>query len=438
MATSVIMPALEMAQESGVLVSWLKHDGDSVSKGEPIMEIETDKVTVEIEASASGILGGIQAKEGDVIPVGQTIAWILAPGEKAPTSAPPAVRSGRALSAAATSGTTRSPESNRPAEASPVARKIAQEHGIDVKSVRSNGRRVEKADVLAYLDATEVKPAEAPARLQPASPKARRLASERGIDLGTLQGSGPEGAVLAADVPLVQKSTSPAVQVEAPSTVWRLMAEHMVSSWTSVPHFYLMREVDASQLMSWRESIAQDVEKKSGVKPTYTDLLVKLIGVSLREHPRMNAAWANGKIELYDAIDVGMAVAVEEGLLVPVIRQADKATISEIAAQRKDLVERAQPRKLRPADIAPASFTLSNLGMYNVDAFQAIVNSPQAAILAVGRIAERVVPVNGQAAIRPMMILTLSCDHRAIDGARAAQFLDALANRIEQPLTLLS
>ena len=450
MATSVVMPALEMAQESGVLVSWLKHDGETVAKGEPLMEIETDKVTVEIEAPASGILGGVLAKEGDVVPVGQTIAWILAPGEQAPTSVPPIRQSGRA----STSGSAPLPavsqnatRSHRSPDASPVARRIAQEHGVDLTAFRSNGKRIEKADVLAYLDIehpaasdgnVQSSSGQRQARLAPASPKARRLASERGIDIDRLQGSGPEGAVLAADVPEKAVSASPQVETETPGTVWRVMAEHMAASWTTVPHFYLMREVDASHLIEWREQIASTVEKRAGVRPTYTDLLVKLVGAALRQHPRLNSAWVDGKMEFRKDIHVGVAVAVEEGLLVPVIHDADISSIAEIATLRKDLVERAQNRKLRPADISGGTFTVTNLGMYNVDAFNAIVNTPQAAILAVGRIAERVVPFNGEAVIRPMMIMTLSCDHRLVDGARAAEFLDDLARSCEQPLLLLS
>ncbi len=426
------MPALEMAQESGTLVSWLKREGEAVAKGEPLMEIETDKVTVEIEAPASGKLGGITAKEGDVIPVGHRIAWILTPGEQVPNELPQSEQSGRAST---------SVQQAHPVEASPVARKIAEEHGVDLEALRSNGKRIEKADVLAYLDSanpTAAAPRPA-AKLMPASPKARRLASERGIDLRTLRGSGPEGAILAADVPeQAEASRAEGATVETPSTVWRVMAEHMSASWAAVPHFYLVREVDASRLVEWRERITAEVEKKCGVKPTYTDLLVRLIGSALREYPRMNAAWAEGKIELRKQFHVGVAVATDEGLVVPVIRNADATSIADIAAQRKDLVERAQNRKLRPADINGGTFTLTNLGMYGVDAFQAIVNSPQAAILAVGRIAERVVPVNGQVVVRPMMIMTLSCDHRIVDGARAAQFLDAVATLIEDPWKLLA
>jgi pyruvate dehydrogenase E2 component (dihydrolipoamide acetyltransferase) len=452
MATSVIMPALEMTQESGRLVSWLKRDGDSVTKGEPLMEIETDKVTIEIEAPASGILGGVLVKENDVVPVGRTIAWILEPGEKAPASAPLDSH---------VSGRARLDNQPQPVEApraaasvdiSPLARRIAEEHGIDPAALKSNGRRIEKADVLAYIHAARQarpQPGSVPTALNtsipsgvsfptariPASPKARRLASERGIDLAAIEGSGPNGAILSTDVPLTIK---PAGSLETPGTVWRLMAERMTASWTTVPHFYLIREVYAGNLIEWRTRIKSAVEAQTGVSPTYTDLLVKLVGAALRRHPRLNADWANGRVHFNQTINIGVAVAVEDGLIVPVIHQVDSAPIGEIAVRRKDLVERAQTHKLRPADVADGTFTLTNLGMYNVDVFNAIVNTPQAAILAVGRIAERVVPVDGQPAVRPMMTMTLSCDHRVVDGARAAQFLDDFANLVEQPLGLLN
>ncbi len=448
MATSVIMPALEMMQETGVLVSWLKRDGESVTKGEPLMEIETDKVTIEIEAPASGFLGGVLVKEGDVVPVGQTIAWILAEGEKPPAPKPDS-KSGRVSTLSTPTGIKETtPVRNNSVEVSPVARRIAEEHGVDLTLIKSNGRRIEKADVLAYIDSTpQTKPQPAtvstgivpPTRLStPASPKARRLASERGIDLTSLRGSGPDRAVLVADVPLEAVTISSTSNVETPSTVWRVMAERMTTSWTTVPHFYLIREVDAGNLIEWRKRILSIVEKRAGIKPTFTDLLVKMIGFTLREHPRVNSAWANGNIRFNKNINIGIAVAVEDGLIVPVIRHADASSISEIASQRKDLIERAQNRKLRPADISDGTFTLSNLGMYNVDAFNAIVNTPQAAILAVGRIAERVVPVNGEPAVRPMLTVSLSCDHRLVDGARAAKFLNDLANLIEDPWRLLS
>jgi pyruvate dehydrogenase E2 component (dihydrolipoamide acetyltransferase) len=438
MATNVIMPALEMAQETGRLVSWLKHEGETVTKGEPLMEIETDKVTVEIEAPDSGILGGVLIRENDEVPVGQTIAWILAPGETVPSVPLDQTQSGRV------NRTQPHPEAAPVIQdVSPVARRMAEEHGIDLTLIKSNGRRIEKADVQTYIDAThQATPEPAPVisagSLTPASPKARRLATERGIQLSALSGSGPDGAILAADVPQeVPAVGAEPARVESLGTVWRLMAERMTHSWTTVPHFYLVREVDASGLIEWRKHVAASIEKRIGIKPTYTDMLVKLIGFTLHDHPRLNVSWADGDIQWNEEINVGIAAAIEEGLIVPVVRNADSATLSEIATQRTDLIERARSQKLRLADISGGTFTLTNLGMYNVDAFDAIINTPQAAILSVGRIADRVVPVDGQVAIRPMMVLTLSLDHRVVDGARAAQFLDELATLIEDPWRLL-
>ncbi|MBI5304030.1 MAG: 2-oxo acid dehydrogenase subunit E2 [Chloroflexi bacterium] len=429
MPTNIIMPALEMAQDTGKILRWLKREGDAVTKGEPIMEIETDKVTVEIEATATGTLANVTAREGDVIPVGQTIALIVDSVETLRATSLPV---------------------------SPVARKIAEDHGVDLARVKPGGGRVEKADVLAYLALT---PSPSPVRKIgeqvrgakiPASPQARRLASERNVDLATLRGSGPDGAIIASDVPTaptsnVQRETSnfqlPTSNLHAKrpiSTIWRVMAERMTTNWTTVPHFYVVREVDARALVELRGRIASLVEKRVGVKPTYTDLLVKLIAHTLRDHPRVNASWVDGNIKLNDEINIGIATAIEDGLIVPVVHRADTLTMGDIATRRKDMVARAGAGKLKPADIAGGTFTLTNLGMYNVDAFNAIINAPQAAILAVGRIAERVVAVKGQAVVRPMMTLTLSCDHRVVDGARAAQFLDALANLIEEPWALLA
>jgi pyruvate dehydrogenase E2 component (dihydrolipoamide acetyltransferase) len=411
------MPALEMAQETGKILRWLKPEGAPVTKGEPIMEIETDKVTVEIEAPATGTLANVTAREGAVIPVGQTIAWVLAPGESAPSTAP-AVQSG---------GTT-----PKVAEitASPVARKIAAEHGVDLARVKPGGGRIEKADVLAYVERLK-----GVSGLIPASPKARRLAAERGIDLATVSGSGPAGAVIAADIPSAPSALPPSSSV---STLWRVMAERMRQSWTSVPHFYLTRDVNASGLVELRARIAPMVEKRTGIKPTYTDLLVKIVAMVLRDHSRVNASWAEGTIRSNDEINVGLATAIEDGLIVPVIHHADALSLGDIAARRQDIVERAGAGKLKPADITGGTFTLTNLGMYNVDAFNAIINAPQAAILAVGRIADRVVAVAGQPAVRPRMTLTLSCDHRVVDGARAAKFLDDVAGLIEEPWGLLA
>jgi pyruvate dehydrogenase E2 component (dihydrolipoamide acetyltransferase) len=213
------------------------------------------------------------------------------------------------------------------------------------------------------------------------------------------------------------------------STVWRLMAERTTQSWTSVPHFFLVRDVAASGLVKWRERAVRQLPEKV----TVTDLLVKVVAEALRRHPRLNASWREGSVAYNDQINVGLAVAAEDGLVVPVIHQADDLSLTGIARRRADLVERAQAGKLRLGDLQDGTFTISNLGMYGVDAFNAIISTPQAAILAVGRVADRVVPVDGQPAVRPMLTLSLSCDHRVVDGARGAEFLATIAELIENP-----
>jgi pyruvate dehydrogenase E2 component (dihydrolipoyllysine-residue acetyltransferase) len=448
MPTNIIMPALELAQETGKIIHWLKRPGDSVQKGEPVVEIETDKVTVELEAPASGVLRDVSAREGDVVPVGRTIAVVFAAGE-APGAAGVApvmaAASGAVSAGAVPTAPVAGGASAAGVKASPLARKLAEQHGVDLTLVKTPSGRIEKADVLAFVESRKGAAAGDGARLAAASPKARRLAAERGVDVAALRGSGPGGAVLAVDVPAevpmaVRRAAAVPAMPSAPrvgapgvSTVWRIMAERMTTSWTTAPHFYLVREVNVSRLVSWLDR----ARKQTGAHVTYTDLLVKLVAAAMAEHPRVNGSWKDGTITLNAEINIGLAVAIDDGLVVPVIHRADTLRLAELAARREDVVSRAQAGKLRPADIQGGGFTISNLGMYGVDAFNAIVNPPQAAILAVGRIADRVVALNGQPAVQPTMVLTLSCDHRAIDGARGAQFLGALADLIEEPLALL-
>lgn len=455
MAAQVILPALGMAQETGIIVRWLKNEGEEVAKGEPLAEIETDKATVEIEAPATGVLANVTGAVGIEIPVGQVIAAILAPGESSQEAG--VGRVGPVRGKTSTDGhVTPNVEESFPGPAvSPLAARIAAEHNLDLSSIKSAGRRIQRADVLAHIQDQQVpvSTTTSKARLTPASPKARRLAAEQGKDLAAIQGTGPAGAVLVADVlaAKVQPVLAPVAETvkasageqreSAVSNTWRIMAERMTSSWTSAPHFYLVREVNASRLISWREQI----QKRSTEKVTYTDLFVKIVAAALREHPRLNSSWHEGKIMLNEEIHVGLAVAlqfvaprfIEGGLVVPVIHRADELSVQDIARLRKDLVARAQAGKLRPQDIQGGTFTISNLGMYGVDAFNAIINPPQAAILAIGRIAERVVPIAGQPSVQPMLVLSLTCDHRVVDGARGAQFLAVLAELVEEPLGLL-
>jgi len=384
MAFSVVMPALEMAQETGTLIAWHKKEGESVSKGEPLLEIETDKAVLEVEAPADGILAGVAAEEGAVVPVGETIAWIVGPGEPAPPKTPAG-----------------------------SARRTANEFARSVP--------------VAPAPASE-QPAAAGARL---SPKARRLARESGLDVARLQGSGPGGAVVAADV-LSAKAEATA-NFETPSSVGRLMAERTTKSWTSVPHFFVVREADASGLVEARERLSSAVEHEFAVRLTHTDLLVALVARVLTKHPRLNASWIDGKIRLNSEVNVAVAVAVDDGVVAAVIHRANRLKLAEIAVQRGGLAERARAGRLHPADISGATFTISNLGMHQVDAFSAIINAPQAAILAVGSVVDRVIAVAGQPTIRPMMTLTLSCDHRVVDGVRAATFLNDLVENLREP-----
>ncbi|HEX6542410.1 MAG TPA: dihydrolipoamide acetyltransferase family protein [Ktedonobacterales bacterium] len=418
MATNVILPALGMAQDTGKIVEWLKAEGQHVTAGEPLVTIETDKAAVDIEAPASGILARVSAKPGDEVPVAQVIAVILSPEEAEAGAGQPKRMPAQAIIPASESVPAQAPQPAASAEA--LASVSSPYHS-------GNGRHR-------------------------ASPKARRIAAERGVDLAAVRGTGPGGSVLAADVLAVDieattlavtpppEYTSPAIgsapltaDQSAVSTIWRLMAERTTKSWTTIPHFFLARDVAAERLVAWR---ARAVEQGFG-KVTYTDLLVKLVAVALRRHTRLNASWQGGTIIPHNEVNIGLAVAVEDGLVVPVIHRADTLHLGEIATRRADLVGRAQAGRLRPDDLQHGTFTISNLGMYGIDAFNAIINEPQAAILAVGRMVDRVVPVNGQPAVRPMMTLTMSCDHRVVDGARGAEFLATVAALIEEPLALL-
>ncbi|HEX8728787.1 MAG TPA: dihydrolipoamide acetyltransferase family protein [Ktedonobacterales bacterium] len=450
MSTQVFMPALGMAQETGTLVRWLKAAGDSVREGDALAEIQTDKAMVELEARASGTLADLRAREGEDIPVGQVIALILAPGEQPASPATPAPSP--AVSAPAANGAAASPTGG----VSPLARRIAEQRGVDPSAIPTNGRRVQKSDVLAYLadhtTASIATPATTPdgrpARLLPASPKARRLARERGVELAQVMGSAPGSAVVTADVltfaarsgaaaavtdPAVSPASGATAGASALHPVWRIMAERTTQSWQTIPHFFLLREINASRLIAWREQ----ARRQSAVDVTYTDLLVMATAHTLRTHPQVNASWREGGVTRHPEVNIALAVAADYGLVTPVIQQADTLSLEAIAQRRAELVQRAQSGKQRPADLAGATFTISNLGMYGVDAFNAIVPAPQAAILAVGRIVERVVPLHGVPAVQPMLALSLSCDHRVIDGARGAEFLGALADLLEEPLALL-
>jgi pyruvate dehydrogenase E2 component (dihydrolipoamide acetyltransferase) len=388
MAVSIVMPALEMAQETGKIISWLKKEGDSIAKGEPIAEIETDKVVLEVEAAADGVLAGVTAAAGDVVQVGKTIAWIVAPGEKPPVEA---------------------------ATSTPAARTMTEQS---------------KQAVASSAAAPSARPANADVKV---SPKARRMAQELGVDLSQIAGTGPGGVISGEDVERAagaQKSAPKAAPAPAGpvalSSIARLMAERTTQSWTTAPHFFLVREIDASGLIAARE--------KHGKAITHTDLLVALVARTLVKHPKMNASWTGSGIQLNPNVNISIAIAVKDGVVGAVIPNADTARLADISGKRQDLAERARAGRLHPPDVTGGTFTISNLGMFGVDAFSAIITPPQAAVLAVGRIVDRVVPVNGLIGIRPILTMTLSSDHRVVDGAQAAAFLKDVAEALTSAL----
>jgi pyruvate dehydrogenase E2 component (dihydrolipoamide acetyltransferase) len=406
MATSVVMPALEMAQETGKIVSWVKKEGDTIRKGEILLEVETDKAVVEIEAAADGVLAAVKSQAGDVVPVGTTIAWILKPGEPVPVESAPAAPAARAM--------TEQPRATAPAAAA------------SAPAASAPGSSEDSAQI---------------------SPKARRLAKEKGIDIARVRGTGPDGVITTDDIlrAETQQAAAPAAAAAAdPASasylpaIARLMAERTTHSWNHIPHFFLVRDLDAGALNEIREKLGPGIQSSSNVKLTHTDILVALVARVLTKHPKMNASFTGKNIQMNASVNISVAMAVKDGVVGPVIPKADAASLGDIAALRKELTDRARDGKLRPTDLAGGTFTITNLGMYNIDSFSAIIVSPQAAILAVGRIGDRVVAVNGQPAVRPMVTLTLSSDHRVVDGAQAAQFFDELAEAIRTPANWLS
>jgi pyruvate dehydrogenase E2 component (dihydrolipoamide acetyltransferase) len=400
MAISIVMPALEMAQDSGKLLSWSKREGEQVAKGDIIAEVETDKAVVELESPADGFLAGIAHEEGAIVPVGQTIAWIVAAGEK-----PPAVEA-----------------------ASPVALAPTQTEETKSKPPAAPASR----------DAGEANPGRI-------SPKARRMAKEMGVDLSDIQGTGPDGMITGDDVEAAAKKgkESPAdssaeTSSDSLSTIAKLMAERTTAAWTSVPHFFVRRKLNARNLLLEKEQLGKSPEASQGLRFTLTDILVAVIARVLKKHPQMNASWTGSAIHTNSEINIGLAVAMKDGVVTAVIPGADALALPAIAKLRSELAERAKNGRLKPADMAGGTFTISNLGMFGIDSFEAIIIQPQAAILAIGRVADSVQPVNGQPSVEPMMELSLSSDHRVVDGARAAAFMSDLADALENPKSLLS
>jgi pyruvate dehydrogenase E2 component (dihydrolipoamide acetyltransferase) len=420
------MPRMGLTMETGRIICWLKQEGQTVKAGEPLLEIESDKAAVEVEALESGVLGKILAGPGEDYPVGAVIGYLTQDGEtlnqNAITPSDPTVTHSKV-------------------KASPAARRLARQLGVNLSEVNGSGPngRIVAWNVKEAAQLVEKTHQWDSGRV---SPVAQRVAADLGVDLTQVKGSGPGGSITRKDVELAARAPQlqSAVELAADDTtiepftrIQRVMAERMAQSFTTAPHFYLHVEVDARQLVALRGQLVPRLEKRAGVHLTFTDLLIYFCARSLPRHPLVMAQWTPKGLKRFNRVHIGIAVETENGLVAPVLRDADKLGLVDIARQRMDLVERARQDKLLPSEFEAGVFTITNLGMYHIDSFDAILNPPQAAILAIGQIKERALVENGQLAPAAMLNLSLSVDHRVLDGTRGARFLNDLVEMIETP-----
>ena len=440
MAVEVVMPRMGLNMEEGTVAAWHKQVGEAVESGEVLLDIETDKVTTEIEAQADGTLGKILVEVGETVPIGTPIAYILEKGEdpsvlenlevRKPSTDVPVQATISAPAAQKAKETTVS----KPAKvrATPSARRVARELGIDLQDIAADGHqgRISEEDVRRYWEEQKGKEEEKPK----ATPVAARMAASMGINLRDLKGSGQGGLIRKEDVIEAASVTSQEgdlIEIHGPRKV---MAERMTYSFTTAPHFYLTAQVDVSALVELRKGLLPKIEASTGKRLTYTDLLLFFLAKALQEFPAVNTAWEDDKIRLYHHINLGVAVDTENGLIVPVIHHAEALSLDEIVQWRAELVDKARNGKLALEDLENGTFTLTNLGTFRVDLFNAVLNPPQAAILAVGRIHDAIIPVNGSPAIRSVLGLSLTCDHRVVDGALGARFLTRFVEMLEEPV----
>lgn len=442
MAIEMIMPKVDMDQETGTVVEWLKGNGQQVEEGETILVIETDKIAIDVEAPGTGILDGISANPGDVIPIGTVIAYILAEGEKLPDRPAEPIKTAEEPSSPAPPA---APADNK-ISATPVARKMAAAHGIDLSVVNATGAggKVTKEDVQAVVSRAG-KPVD-PRDIY-ATPAARRTARLEDLNLGIIQGSGPGGRIQLADVtnyktskPRVSKTAEPKTKAgESIPLIGmrRKIAERLTESYQSIPHIQFTIRVNMSNFIKARNDYNEMALTRGDEKVSVTAMLIKLVAMVLADHPRLNSSLSDDKIFLHQDINIGIAVALEEGLIVPVIKNADQKGISLIAAESNDLILRAREENLNSADVKGGTFTITNLGPFGIEQFNAIINLPEAGILAVGATIPEVVALpDGAIATRPMMRITLSADHRIVDGAVAARFIGDLKTTLENPILM--
>ncbi|MFZ5809580.1 MAG: dihydrolipoamide acetyltransferase family protein [Chloroflexota bacterium] len=446
MPVPFIMPKFDMDQEKATIISWLKHEGDYINLGETVLTVETEKVAIDVPSPATGTLTKILYKEGDVVPVTEVIAYVLMDGEssteiEAIISTLPSQPEKAHLNSQEKS-THLTPPTGL-IKATPVAKRMANEEGLDISKISPLGEKIKRADVERFIANKE------PIKRVtiPATPAARRLARENGIVLETIKGSGPRGRIQQDDVQEIVRSISSQKteinDLEADmlplTSIQRTIAERMQLSFHEAPHIALTVSVDVTDAEDARNYFNDLAEKQGKPRVTLTALLVKIVGWALVRNPLLNSSYYKDSIRLWKVVNIGVATATPQGLVVPVIKGVDHMSVSEINSILIDLTNRARENKLNLEDVRGGTFTISNLGMFGIDQFRAIINPPESAILAVGRIVRRPVVVDNQDRIevRPILTLTLSADHRVIDGIVAARFLNDLVSGIEKPSFLL-
>ena len=453
MAVELRMLQMDQTMTKGKIGKWLVEEGDTVTQGQPLLEIETDKVVHEQESPVEGVIAQLFAEEGTNVPVNALLAIIGAPGEAvARVEVDPAAEQQQEREQEQPTAQPAQPKAT-PAtptvapKASPAARQLAEKLAIDLAEVKASGPggRILESDVQRYIDLRGPVPTET-TRLK-ASPLARRLAKEHGVDLSSIAGSGPDGRIVRDDVLQASATVAEAPVVETPALqqatevipmggIREIIAERMSMSVQTNASVTLHTEVDATGFVELRGMLNDKLQARE-VNLTYTDLLVKVVANALREHPRLNATLTDEGIHLLPEVNIGVAVALEDGLVVPVVRNADKERLSEISEQVRDFAERARSNQLTPGELQGGTFTITNLGNFGIDAFTPIINPPESGILGVGRILKKPVVHNDEIVVRSMLTLSLTFDHRVVDGAPAAQFLQTVSGYIQDPYLLL-
>ena len=464
MPTEILLPQWGMEMDEGTVVKWLKKEGDYVQEGEPLVEIETAKLTTELESFASGVLARIVVPEGSTVRIRTVLAVIAAPGEEIPSidadvanavhpaGAVPSTQSSAGTTAQPSAASSQAaPSQGAPqgnVQVVPAARRLAQQHGIDLSQIKGNGPRgrILIADVEKALEALSgpsppALVAKSAANVQ-VVPAARRLARENGVDLSQVQGSGPGGRILAADVEKAIEGASEgrdqgAVQGQTLPLegIRRTIATRMLQSLQTMAQVTLTTEANVSQAMLLREGLSRH-SNSGGLSPLH--LVVKATARGLRDHPRLNAVQTEDQVQLMDQVNIGLAVSLPEGLMTPVIREVDGKSLNQIAQEARELAAKIRENRATPDDVTGGGFTVTNLGTYDIDGFTPIINPPQVGILGVGRAVDKPVIENGEVAKATMMFLSLTFDHRVVDGAPAAEFLQTVKGYLEDPWWMVS